>query len=401
MSLALRELRTPGHGYALAFGALAALLLAGLGAAAYMEHYGHIVTGMDNRIVWGLPHVFAVFLIVAASGALNVASVASVFGKTVYKPLAPLSATLAVALLVGGLAVLLLDLGRPDRLLVAMTHYNFKSIFAWNVFLYTGFLAIVAAYLWTMMERRMNRYSPRLGLAAFVWRLALTTGTGSIFGFLVGRHSFDTALLAPTFVVLSLSYGTAVYVLVLLAVCAAGERPLGSALLTRLGRLQAVFVAAGLYFVAVLHLTNLYAARRMDFERFVLLDGGGMTAMFWIGQVALGGALPLALLLARGPVTARRFALAAAAIVLGGLAQMTVTIVGGQAYPLVLFPGKQVSSVALDGAILGYTPTLPEWLLGVGGAALAALIVLVAVRLLALVPQRLDDEALGAHAPEA
>ena len=34
--------------------------------------------------------------------------------------------------------VLMLDLGRPDRLIVAATHYNFKSVFAWNVFLYSG-----------------------------------------------------------------------------------------------------------------------------------------------------------------------------------------------------------------------------------------------------------------------
>ena len=96
-----------------------------VGAARTMEQHGHVVTGMDNQIVWGLPHVFAVFLIVAASGALNVASVASVFGRAAYKPLAPLSGLLASALLLGGLAVLLLDLGRPDRLVVALTHYNF------------------------------------------------------------------------------------------------------------------------------------------------------------------------------------------------------------------------------------------------------------------------------------
>ena len=34
--------------------------------------------------------------------------------------------------------VLMLDLGRPDRLIVAATHYNFTSVFAWNVFLYSG-----------------------------------------------------------------------------------------------------------------------------------------------------------------------------------------------------------------------------------------------------------------------
>mgnify|MGYP001823818666 CR=1 FL=1 len=98
-------------------------ILAGLGCAYYMEHYGHYVTGMNNQIVWGTPHVFAVFMIVAASGALNVASISSVFNKSAYKPLARLSGLLAITLLVGGLAVLVLDLGRPDRLIVAMTYY--------------------------------------------------------------------------------------------------------------------------------------------------------------------------------------------------------------------------------------------------------------------------------------
>ena len=77
---------------------------------------------MSNQIVWGMPHVFAVFLIVAASGALNVASVSSVFNRLAYKPFARLSGMLADRLLVGGLAVLVLDLGRPERVFVAMTH---------------------------------------------------------------------------------------------------------------------------------------------------------------------------------------------------------------------------------------------------------------------------------------
>ena len=152
---------------------LGALIAAGLGAAYYMEHQGHHVTGMTNQIVWGMPHVFAVFLIVAASGALNVASISSVFNKSLYKPLAPLSGLLATALLIGGLTVLVLDLGHPDRLIVAMTYYNFKSIFAWNIFLYTGFLAIVVVYLWMMLEKRFNKYSSQVGFIAFVWRLIL------------------------------------------------------------------------------------------------------------------------------------------------------------------------------------------------------------------------------------
>ena len=99
----------------------AAVTAVGLAAAHFMELHGHIVTGMNNQVVWGLPHVFAIFMIVAASGVLNVASIGSVFGQPVYKPRAPLSGLLCIALLAGGLMVLMLDLGRPERLVVAAT----------------------------------------------------------------------------------------------------------------------------------------------------------------------------------------------------------------------------------------------------------------------------------------
>ena len=189
MSAGTFQTLRPSAPFWLIAGVAAVLALLGLAGAHHMESAGHWVTGMNNRVVWGLPHVFAVFLIVGASGALNVASVSSVFGQALYKPLSRLSGLLAMALLVGGLSVLVLDLGRPDRLIIAMTYYNFKSIFAWNIFLYTGFLAVVAVYLWMMFEPRMNRFIRSAGTVAFIWRLVLTTGTGSIFGFLVARNS--------------------------------------------------------------------------------------------------------------------------------------------------------------------------------------------------------------------
>ena len=139
-------------GYFVLLATFGLFALVGVGAAYYMEHHGHYVTGMSNQVIWGLPHVFAFFLIVAASGVLNVASVSSVFGKTAYKPLARLSVLFSLALLAGGLAVLVLDLGRPDRLIVAMTYYNFKSIFAWNIFLYIGFFAVVLVYMLSLIH---------------------------------------------------------------------------------------------------------------------------------------------------------------------------------------------------------------------------------------------------------
>lgn len=243
----------------------------------------------------------------------------------------------------------------------------------------------------------MNGYSGRAGFAAFIWRLLLTTGTGSIFGFLVARQAYDSALLAPMFIVMSFSYGLAVYLLVLIAGYRWSGRPLGDAVLARLKRLLIVFVAATLYFVAVHHLTNLYVAKQQDFEKFILLEGGVYPLLFWAGQVALGSLAPIVIL--SHPALGRSrawIAVAALLVVLGALAQMYVTIIGGQAYPLRLFPGMQESSSFFDGVVHPYVPSAPEILLGLGGVAAAAIIVLLAVRLLRFLPQSLESPPAGA-----
>lgn len=387
------------EGHSRNFWFLAALLggfaIAGLAAAIYMEHFGHYVTGMNNQIVWGLPHVFAIFLIVAASGALNVASIGTVFGKTMYKPLGRLSGLLALALLIGGLTVLVLDLGRPDRLIVAMTTFNFKSIFAWNIFLYVGFIAVVVVYLWMQMEQRMNRYVKVAGMVAFLWRLVLTTGTGSIFGFLVAREAYDSAVMAPLFIAMSFSLGLATYILVLLATYRGTGRELGDILVHRLGRLLGVFVAAVLYFTAIQHLTNLYAAEHIGVERFILLDGGIYPLLFWAVQVIAGGLLPMVLLF-RAPKSGKsgpRIALAALLVIIGGFAQVYVIVIGGQAWPLIFFPGMEVSSSFYDGVINHYAPSLLELGLGLGGMALVGLIVIFGLKVLRFLPATLANSS--------
>ncbi len=387
-----------GKPFYMLVGFIGLFIIAALGAAYYMEHNGHHVTGMSNQVIWGTPHVFAIFLIVAASGALNVASISSVFGKTAYKPLARLSGLLAITLLVGGLAVLVLDLGRPDRLIVAMTYYNFKSIFAWNIMLYTGFMGIVAVYLWMMMERKMNTFTKPAGLAAFVWRLILTTGTGSIFGFLVAREAYDSALLAPMFIIMSFAFGLAIFILVLMGMYRWANRPLGDAILYRLKNLLGVFVASVLYFVAVYHLTNLYITENHGVERFILLDGGIYTRLFWIVQIGLGGLLPLALLYLPATGKSRGWiGISSLLVIIGGLAQIYVLLIGGQAYPLEMFPGKEVSSSFFDGVVASYTPSLPEFVLGIGGVAIALAATIVGTRVLRFLPASLADNLVDPH----
>ncbi len=369
------------------------VIAAGLSAAFYMEHYGHVVTGMSNQIVWGTPHVFAVFMIVAASGALNVASFSSVFNRLAYKPYARLSGVLAIALLIGGLAVLVLDLGRPDRLFVAMTTYNFRSIFAWNIYLYTGFVAVVVLYLFVMMDRRVSRSATPtkfVGGFAFFWRFALTTGTGSIFGFLMARDAYSSAIMAVLFIAASFLYGLAFTVLVLMTMGRETRQELISEdMLHKFRGLFILFAQAVLYLTAVFHLTKLYAPQYRDVEAFLLRDGGIYTLTFWIGQIWLGLLMPLTILVffGRGRDAWRSMAIAAPFFLIGGIAQMYFTIIGGQAYPLQLFPGMEVSSSFQDGVVAQYWPSLPEILLGLSGVSIAMLLTGIALKLLPFLPR--------------
>ncbi len=364
------------------------ILLIALGgySALVMEHHGHHITGMNNHVVWGLPHVFAILLIVTASGALNAASFASVFGASQYKPYARLSVVLAIALLIGGLLVLVLDLGRPDRLIIAMTTYNFSSIFTWNIFLYTGFVGLGVVYLWVMMEPKLNKYTTQIGAFVYVWRVVLTTGTGSIFGFLVGRNALDTALLAPMFIALSLVLGLAVFALLLVAIAHWRGDVLPEILVASMSKLLLWFLLGVAYFSIVHHVTNLYVMEHQAVEQFSLK--GPLSPVFWLGYIVIGTVLPVFLLLtANADNKGQRLLWASFFAIVGGCTLIYNILIGAQSTPQRLFPDKTVIDSRFgDAGFALYQPSGWEFSLGIGGFAMAILLFLVLLRILPFIP---------------
>ncbi len=365
------------------------IVLLGLYAAHMMETHGHIITGMNNQIVWGAPHVFAIFLIISASGVLNVSSIGSVFNKPAYKARAPLAGLLSIAMLAGGLTVLMLDLGRPERIIVAATHYNITSVFAWNILLYSGMFAAVVVYLWTMMEQRMKAWSKPAGFLVLVWRFILTTGTGVIFSFLVARQAFGTAILPPMFIVISFAWGMAVFHIVQSSIYAWNAKSLDEYVQKRMRNLMGLFVIAALYFVATYHLTNLYFAKQTEFERFILIGGGVYPLLFWAGYILVGNILPLLLIYHPSFGKTGSVIVASILIIFGGFSLLYVLIIGGQAFPLSIFPGFEASSSFGDGAIGLYQPSIPEIMLGVGGVGISFLITAIGIRVLDFVPREI------------
>jgi molybdopterin-containing oxidoreductase family membrane subunit len=169
-----------------------------------------------------------------------------------------------------------------------------------------------------------------------------------------------------------------------------------------MARLLGIFIAASMYLVAVYHVTNAYFARQGEFESFILLGAnGGMlyALLFWGGYVLVGSIVPLLLLF--HPKTAGRqgdMLRAAVLVIVGAFAWLYVFIIGGQAFPLEIFPGHQVASTFGDGAVEAYAPSWPEFLLGIGGVGAAFVLTAVGVRVLDFLPQ--DDLPAAAAGQE-
>ena len=159
-----------------------------------------------------------------------------------------------------------------------------------------------------------------------------------------------------------------------------------------MGKLMIVFISANLYFVVVQHLTGLYAAEHSGFETFLLTSGGTYTWQFWILQISIGSLLPLVILMRRRETPNRAAVVMASVFVLiGGIAQIYIIIIGGQAYPLVLFPGMEVQSSFFDGIVNPYIPSLPEFGLGLGGVAISVILFIIGLKVLRFLPVSLND----------
>jgi molybdopterin-containing oxidoreductase family membrane subunit len=160
----------------------------------------------------------------------------------------------------------------------------------------------------------------------------------------------------------------------------------------RMNNLLGTFIAAVFYFVVVYHLTNIYFAKQTAFEQFILLSGDLFPMLFWGGFIMLGTIVPLLLLFVPSFQGNQSAGLIASILtVVGGLCFLYVFIIGGQAYPLDMFPGMEIKSTFFDGHIDHYVPSLPEILLSIGGFGVAFTLTLVAVRALPFIPK--DDIA--------
>jgi len=345
--------------YYLALAVLATMALAGLAATWWVIEQGIWVTGMTNRVPWGLQIVMAVYYIGLSAGSLVISGLYGVFGKVEYKPFARLAVYLAMLFLIAGLLSILTDQGRMDRIFVEpFVHFNLESMFSINPILYIGHILLCVVYLWALFTEKKT-LTKVVATTAFGWAFCVHSGTGAIFGF-GARVLYESPLLPAAFVAAAMASGTALMIVMIVALFKLTKRHVDDALVLWLGQFLAVCLLVVVYFLAI---ENAYRAYVVELRHAALyyLFGGVHSVLFWGGLVFVGCALPMFILFHRRTGRSIQWVVfASALVVMGVLCERYVIVIPGLTNPPDLFPGMEIARSAAAEGIASYSVSFIE-----------------------------------------
>jgi molybdopterin-containing oxidoreductase family membrane subunit len=385
MEVEYTQVKSKSKGYYLLFALFGVMLLGGVVATYIMYRHGLYLSGMTNRVPWGLQIVMSVFYIGLSEGSFLVSGLYGIFGKLDYKPFARVTAYVAVLFLIAGLLSILTDQGRIDRVLTMPFSYaNPMSMFSVNPPLYVGLTLICFVYMWALFKEK-GRLTRFMSVAVVLWALGVHTGTGAIFAF-VSRELFHSPLLPVMFVAAANSSGVALMIIMMAALFKITKRYVDLALMIWLGRLLAVFVVVAMYIIFVDNIHRVYmVGTRAAAIHF--LFGGFHSVLFWGGLILIGSIIPALILFKRTTGTSLKWILFSCVLVVFGVwCERYLIVIPGQIVPPEIFPGMEIVASSVNEGVATYGASALEVLQAFGVFGLIGLLFMGGLRHLNLMP---------------
>ena len=396
-------------------GLLAVLMLIGLVAWINQLVLGLQVTGMRNLVTWGLYIITFTFLVGMSAGGLIVSSAAYVFKVERLKSMAPVGIVVAIASVLGAMAMIVPDVGHPERLFNIVAGGRFTSPIVWDLFVISLYLLVGLFEAWVFFGGRWRKQSEVqrervLKVAAWIAfpvAILVHSITAWIFGLQIGRPFWNSALMAPIFLSSAIVSGLGL----LLVVAFLGRKKnipgLGAENRSAIAGLLSAFVALDLFLLFCDLFTALYAGQTSAAAGATVLVSGSLAPIFW-SEVAFGALLPLVLLAI--PQTRRSpgwLGLAGALVMLGVFAKRINIIMPGylEQENISFAPGVSTGDfVPAAGDLFragqssftnvpSYLPTITEIVITLGILAMVAFVVTIGVQ---LVVNRSSSVAQGA-----
>ena len=214
--------------YYLWVGALLALILLGAISVAHHQTEGLIVTNMSDEVSWGIGIANFVFFVGVAAAAVVLVVPAYMFHREDIKEVVMIGELLAVVAVMMCLLFIISDIGRPERLwhlfpVLGMMNLP-SSLLAWDVLAFSGYLVLnlhIPGYLlyktYQGKPPAKGAYMPFIFVAMF-WAISIHTVTAFLLSGLGSRHFWNSAILAPRFLISAGASGPALLILIFAAI---------------------------------------------------------------------------------------------------------------------------------------------------------------------------------------
>lgn len=366
-------------------GLLTLLVLGGIHATSLMHTHGMFLSGLTNRIPWGIQVVLADYYIGIAVGCMIMAALCESISKIAYRAFSRITASLALLFTIAALLSQITDQGRIGYALIRpFTHFNASSLFSVNYIFYFTFIPVSCLFLYALLTGR-EKLAKIAAMIGVLWAVVLHSGTGYIYGHF--PRELHSALLAPpTYIAAALASGTAVSILVTFAVFKPAKRDLDDKHLLWSGRILRTVVIVSLCLVAVENIIRLFNNESIYAALFFLF-GGFHSILFWVGFILIGGIAPVYILLRKNTQTPG-IVFASALVLFGVLCECWLLVLPGLTFQPDLFQGWKIVEESGGGSesIAGYSMSFPELAQALGIIGLVGLLFLWGMKFLKLVP---------------
>ena len=383
--LAARAPFTGSFAYYVGMTALTAVLLVGLNAWAHQLADGMVRTNMSDHVSWGLYIANFTFTVGLAAGAVMMVIPAYLYDDDEMHDVVIIGELLAIAAILVCVGFIAVDMGRPDRMwhvLPGIGRLNWPiSMLSWDVLVLNGYLLLnlhICGYLVYMRylgQRPRRRWYLPFVFLSIGWAISIHSVTAFLYAGLGGRPFWNSALLAPRFIVSAFISGPA-FVILLLYTIRRFSRTfyVASGPIDLLARVLRITILGNLFMFGSEAFTELYsggahhASARYLF--FGLHDHNALVPWIWAGiTLNVSSAVLIHLPQSR---TNRAVLLAACVTAFGG-----VWVEKGMG---LIIPGFVPSTLH---EVVEYLPSLTEWKISAGifAGGLMALIVLLKIAL--------------------
>ncbi|UNY97638.1 polysulfide reductase NrfD [Zhouia spongiae] len=227
-SLVVDSLSVITHGskkYHIWMGFLTFVMLIGMYCYSIQLDQGLSVTGMTDRVSWGLYISNFTFLVGVAAAAVMLVMPTYVLKDIDFKQAVLIGEGLAVAALIMCLAFVIADMGGPSvlwHMIPGIGVFNFpSSMLTWDVIVLNGYLFLNISIPFYILfrhyqgkEAKHNVYLPGALISVF-WAVGIHLVTAFLYQGLQARPFWNNALLGPRFLASAFAAGPALIILVL------------------------------------------------------------------------------------------------------------------------------------------------------------------------------------------